>query len=66
MYASSTATNAAAADSGTTDAATEDKLTQSGQNFLTTVSVGDYAVITTAVSAAYPVRAWAEVTAVLI
>ena len=63
MYASSTATNAAAADSGTTDAATEDKLTQSGQNFLTTVSVGDYAVITTAVSAAYPVRAWAEVTA---
>ena len=64
MYASSTATNAAAADSGTTDAATEDKLTQSGQNFLTTVSVGDYAVITTALSAAYPVRAWAEVTAV--
>ena len=64
MYASSTATNAVAADSGTTDAATEGKLTQSGQNFLTTVSVGDYAVITTAVSAAYPVRAWAEVTAV--
>jgi hypothetical protein len=31
-------------DSGTTDAATADKLTQSGQNFLTTVSAGDIVV----------------------
>jgi len=31
-------------DSGTTDAATADKLTQSGQNFLTTVSAGDLVV----------------------
>jgi len=63
MYASSTATNAAAADSGTTDAATAGKLTQSGQNFLTTVSVGDYAVITTAVSG-FAVRTYGLVTAV--
>jgi len=63
MYQGSTATNAAAADSGTTDAATEGKLTQSGQNFLTTVDVGDYAVITTGI-AGYPVRTWALVTAV--
>lgn len=31
-------------DSGTTDAATADKLTQSGQDFLTTVSAGDIVV----------------------
>lgn len=31
-------------DSGTTDDATADKLTQSGQNFLTTVSAGDIVV----------------------
>lgn len=31
-------------DSGTTTAATADKLTQSGQNFLTTVKPGDYVV----------------------
>lgn len=63
MYASSTATNAAAVDSGTTSAATTGKLTEAGQNFLTTVSVGDYAVITTGI-AGYPVRSWALVTAV--
>ena len=63
MYPSSTATNAAAVDSGTTDAATTGKLTQSGQNFLTTVNVGDYAVITTGI-AGYPVRSWALITAV--
>jgi len=63
MYPGSTATNAAAVDSGTTSAATTGKLTEAGQNFLTTVSVGDYAVITTGI-AGYPVRTWAEVTAV--
>tara|TARA_R100001594_G_scaffold11802_4_gene26446 strand:+ start:982 stop:1776 length:795 start_codon:yes stop_codon:yes gene_type:complete len=63
MYAGSTATNAPVADSGTTDAATEGKLTQSGQNFATTVNVGDYAVITTAVGA-YAVRTYALVTKV--
>ena len=63
MYASSTATNTAVADSGTTDAATEGKLTQSGQNFLTTVSVGDYAIITTT-AGAYLNRMSAKVTAV--
>jgi hypothetical protein len=64
MYASSTATNAAAVDSGTTDtAATEGKLEQAGQNFVTTVTVGDYAVVTTGI-AGYPVRSWALVTAV--
>jgi hypothetical protein len=31
-------------DSGTTTAATADKLTQSGQNFLTTVKSGDYVI----------------------
>lgn len=63
MYPSSTATNAAAVDSGTTDAATEGKLTESGQNFLTTVTVGDYAVITTGV-AGFGIRTSAIVTAV--
>jgi len=63
MYPGSTATNAAAVDSGTTSAATEGKLTEAGQNFLTTVNVGDYAVITTGI-AGYPVRTWAKVTAV--
>ena len=63
MYAGSTATNTAVADSGTTDAATEGKLTQSGQNFATTVNVGDYAVITTT-AGAYLNRMWAKVTAV--
>tara|TARA_Y100000401_G_C8324303_1_gene227207 strand:- start:1557 stop:2348 length:792 start_codon:yes stop_codon:yes gene_type:complete len=63
MYPSSTATNAAVADSGTTSAATAGKLTEAGQNFLTTVNVGDYAVITTAVGT-YTVRTYAIVTAV--
>jgi len=63
MYPGSTATNAAAVDSGTTSAATTGKLTEAGQNFLTTVNVGDYAVITTGI-AGYPVRSWALVTAV--
>lgn len=63
MYASSTATNAAAVDSGTTSAATTGKLTEAGQNFTATVNVGDYAVITTGI-AGYPVRSWALVTAV--
>tara|TARA_R100000808_G_scaffold22008_1_gene47722 strand:- start:2759 stop:3556 length:798 start_codon:yes stop_codon:yes gene_type:complete len=63
MYPGSTATNAAAVDSGTTSAATEGKLTEAGQNFLTTVNVGDYAVITTGL-AGYPVRSWALITAV--
>ena len=63
MYPGSTATNAVAVDSGTTSAATTGKLTEAGQNFLTTVNVGDYAVITTGI-AGYPVRSWALVTAV--
>ena len=63
MYPGSTATNAAAVDSGTTSAATEGKLTEAGQNILTTVNVGDYAVITTGL-AGYPVRSWALITAV--
>ena len=63
MYASSTATNTAVADSGTTDAATEGKLTQSGKTFTSSVNVGDYAVITTT-AGAYLNRMWAKVTAV--
>ena len=63
MYAGSTATNAAALDSGTTDAATEGKLTQSGQNFLTTVNVGDYAVLTSTVGT-FIARSYGIVTAV--
>tara|TARA_R110002051_G_scaffold317232_1_gene398196 strand:- start:2335 stop:3135 length:801 start_codon:yes stop_codon:yes gene_type:complete len=64
MYAGSTATNAVAVDSGTTDTtATAGKLEQAGQNFVTTVAVGDYAVITTGI-AGYPVRTWSKVTAV--
>jgi len=63
LYPGSTATNAVAVDSGTTDATTEGKLRQGGQNFLTTVTVGDYAVITTGL-AGYPVRSWALVTKV--
>lgn len=63
MYASSTATNAAAVDSGTTDGAVADKLTDSTQNFLTTVTVGDYAVVTTGI-AGYAVRTWSLITAV--
>lgn len=63
MYPSSTATNAAALDSGTTDDAVAGKLTQSGQNFATTVTVGDYAVITTAVGG-FAVRSYGLVTAV--
>lgn len=63
MYASSTATNAVAVDSGTTSAATEGKLTEAGQNFLTTVNVGDYAVIKTTVGP-YTARLWGLVTAV--
>lgn len=63
MYPGSTATNAAAVDSGTTSAAEVGKLTEAGQNFTATVSVGDYAVITTGI-AGYPVRSWALVTAV--
>ena len=63
MYPGSTATNAAAVDSGTTSAATTGKLTEAGQNFLTTVNVGDYAVITTGI-VGYPVRSWALITAV--
>jgi hypothetical protein len=63
MYPSSTATNAAAADSGTTSGAAAGKLTEAGQNFTTSVAVGDYAVITTAVGD-YAKRSWALVTAV--
>jgi len=63
LYPGSTATNAVAADSGTTDAATEGKLTQSGQNFVTSVSVGDYAVLTTAVGS-FAIRSYGKVTAV--
>tara|TARA_Y100000817_G_scaffold173835_1_gene135784 strand:- start:803 stop:1594 length:792 start_codon:yes stop_codon:yes gene_type:complete len=63
MYPGSTATNAAAADSGTTTGATEGKLTEAGQNFTTTVNVGDYAVITTGITG-YPVRSYAKVNAV--
>ena len=64
MYASSTATNAVAVDSGTTDAATEDKLTDSAQTFISAgVVAGDYAVITTGI-AGYPVRTWSKVTEV--
>ena len=63
MYPSSTATNAAALDSGTTTSAVAGKLTEAGQNFATTVNVGDYAVITTAV-AGFPVRSYGLVTAV--
>ena len=63
MYASSTATNAAAVDSGTTSAGEIGKLTQAGQNFTATVNFGDYAVITTGL-AGYPVRSWALITAV--
>tara|TARA_R110000751_G_scaffold136197_1_gene239133 strand:- start:264 stop:1061 length:798 start_codon:yes stop_codon:yes gene_type:complete len=63
MNASSTATNTAAVDSGTTSAATSDKLTEAGQNFLTTVTVGDYAVITTGI-AGFPIRNYAVITAV--
>lgn len=64
MYASSTATNAAAVDSGTTDAATADKLTDSAQTFITAgVVAGDYAVITTGI-AGYPVRTWSLITEV--
>ena len=42
-----TATMPAVADSGTTSAATAGKLTEAGQNFLTTVSVGDIVFSTT-------------------
>ena len=63
MYASSTATNKPVVDSGTTDGAVADKLTDSTQNFLTTVTVGDYAVVTTGI-AGYPVRTWSLITAV--
>ena len=64
MYASSTATNAAAVDSGTTDAATEGKLTDSSETFITAgVVAGDYAVITTGI-AGYPVRTFSKITAV--
>jgi len=63
MYAGSTATNTAAVDSGTTSAATSDKLTEAGQNFVTTVTVGDYAVITTGI-AGFPVRSYSVITAV--
>jgi hypothetical protein len=64
MYPGSTATNAAAVDSGTTDGAVAGKLTDSAQTFITTgVAVGDYAVITTGI-AGYPIRTWAIITAV--
>ena len=64
MYASSTATNAVAVDSGTTDAATIGKLTDSSETFITAgVVAGDYAVITTGI-AGYPVRTWSLITEV--
>ena len=64
MYAGSTATNAAAVDSGTTDAATIGKLTDSSETFITAgVVAGDYAVITTGI-AGYPVRTWSLITEV--
>lgn len=64
MYPSSTAGNAPPVDFGTTDAATEGKLTDSSETFITTgVVAGDYAVITTGI-AGYPVRTWSKITAV--
>ena len=49
----STADLPSAADSGTTDAAVADKLTESGQNFLTTVTVGDIVFPTGSASSVY-------------
>jgi len=63
MYPGSTATNAAAVDSGTTDAATEGKLTQSGKTFVATVNVGDYAILV-APAGDYGTSSYGVVTAV--
>lgn len=63
ILAGSTATGPALKDSGTTDGAVAGKLTDSSQNFLTTVAVGDYVFITTAVGA-FPVRSFSIVSAV--
>lgn len=60
---SAAATGPAVKDSGTTDGAVSGKLTDSTQNFVTTVAVGDYVFITTAVGA-FPVRSFSIVTAV--
>jgi|TARA_R100000081_G_C4816039_1_gene175173 hypothetical protein len=64
IFSGSTATGAAIADSGTTDGAVAGKLTQSGQNFLTTVSVGDYVFVNASGISGFPIRSFAKVSAV--
>ena len=64
ILAGSTATGPAIKDSGTTDAAVAGKLTQSGQNFLTTVAVGDVVFINASGVSGHPIRQSATVTAV--
>ena len=59
----SAATGPVSADGGTTDGAVSGKLTDSTQNFETTVAVGDYVFISTAVGS-FPVRSFSIVTAV--
>ena len=64
MYASSTATNPAVLESGTTTAAAELKVTDSSATFIANnIEVGDFVVITTGISG-YPNRSYAIVTGV--
>ena len=64
MYASSTATNPAVLESGTTTAAAELKVTDSSATFIANnVEVGDFVVVTTGISG-YPNRSYAIVTGV--